>query len=216
MKNRYLALSILLTLAALAVTTFYYSDLPSTVPTHWNAAGEVNGHGPRWMVWLIGPGMMGAMLLLGLALPWLSPQRFEVSGFESTFYYMIAVLVGLFGYIYAVALMAMLGEGVSMQRALPGGLFVLLILMGNPMGKVRRNFFLGVRTPWTLASERVWYATHRLAAKLMVASGVAGLLALAAGAAHWLLLTLSVAWAAVPVLFSLVYYKRLQREGRLN
>lgn len=216
MSKRYFTLSILMLLAALAATAAYYPELPAVVPIHWNSDGHVNNYGPRWMMLLFGPGAMGAILLLGLALPSLSPQRFDMSSFTPTYSYVIAVLVGMFGFLYALQLMAALGRDVPMPRVLPGGLFLLLILIGNPLGKVRRNFFIGVRTPWTLASDRVWYATHRLAAKWMVASGIAGLLALAFGAAHWMLLALVIAAAAVPVLFSLMYYKRLQRKGQLN
>ena len=216
MSKRYLALSILMILAALAATAVYYPDLPAAVPLHWDAEGHINRYGPRSMLLLSGPGAMGATLLLGLALPSLSPRRFAVSSFTPTYSYVIAVLVAMFGALYALLLMAALGRGVPLPRALPGGLFVLLILIGNPLGKVRRNFFIGVRTPWTLASDRVWYATHRLAAKLMVASGVAGLLAVAAGAPHWLLLALGIGWAVVPVLYSLMFYKRLQRTGQLG
>src|SRR5471032_2033368 len=215
MSKRYLALSILMILAALAATAVFYPELPATVPLHWSAAGDINRYGPRWMLLLFGPGAMGAMLLLGLALPALSPRHFEVSSFMPTYSYVMAVLVAMFGYLYALLLMAALGRGVPLPRALPGGLFLLLILIGNPLCKVRRNFFLGVRTPWTLASDRVWHATHRLAAKLMVASGAAGLLAVAADAPHWLLLGLGIGWAVVSMLYSLMFYKRLQRAGQL-
>jgi uncharacterized membrane protein len=91
----------------------------------------------------------------------------------------------------------------------PALVFVILIVIGNPMGKVRRNFFIGIRTPWTLASEAVWYATHRLAARLMVASGLLGLIAVWLGAPHWVLLVLMTAWGLVAAGYSLLLYKRL-------
>ena len=103
---------------------------------------------------------------------------------------------------------------VPIDKAVPAGLFVMLVLAGNPMGKVRRNFYLGIRTPWTLASERVWYATHRLAARLMVASGLLGLAVLALGAPAWLLLVLALAWAPLAVLYSLLQYKRLEHTAQ--
>jgi uncharacterized membrane protein len=77
------------------------------------------------------------------------------------------------------------------------------------MGKVRRNFFVGIRTPWTLANQRVWYGTHRLAGKLMVGSGMLGLLTVWLGAPHWLQLIVMLAWAPVAVVYSLLLYKRL-------
>lgn len=98
---------------------------------------------------------------------------------------------------------------VPIDRAVPAGLFVMLVLAGNPMGKVRRNFYLGIRTPWTLSNERVWYATHRFAARLMVGSGLLGFFMLAGGMPGWLLLVPAIAWAPVAVLYSLLQYKRL-------
>jgi uncharacterized membrane protein len=110
----------------------------------------------------------------------------------------------------------LLGGQLALERALPGAVALLVVLLGNVLGKVRSNFWFGVRTPWTLASERVWYATHRLAGKTMVAGGLAALLMLMGG--------LPVRWAhaaillgaLVPAAWSLVYYKRLEREGRLG
>src|SRR6185369_4711405 len=70
-----------------------------------------------------------------------------------------------------------LGYRVEIARVMMAGMFLFFALMGNLMGKVRRNFYMGVRTPWTLASERVWNDTHRLAAKMFVGAGVIGLAA---------------------------------------
>jgi uncharacterized membrane protein len=82
------------------------------------------------------------------------------------------------------------------------------------LGKVRRNFWMGVRTPWTLASDAVWIATHRLAARLLVAGSLAGAIALWLGApvevGFFLLLTALL----IPAGYSLLLYKRLEREGR--
>jgi uncharacterized membrane protein len=97
-----------------------------------------------------------------------------------------------------------------------GGVCLLIALMGNVMGKVRRNFFVGIRTPWTIADERVWNATHRMAAKTFFAGGLLGLLAMILRAPFWLAMTAIVVAALVPVLYSLVFYKQLQGRGELN
>jgi uncharacterized membrane protein len=87
--------------------------------------------------------------------------------------------------------------------------------MGNVLGKVRRNFFVGVRTPWTIANEQVWNATHRFAAKTFFAGGLLGLLAVIANAPFWLPLTAILIAALAPVIYSLVFYKQLERQGGL-
>jgi uncharacterized membrane protein len=88
--------------------------------------------------------------------------------------------------------------------------------MGNVMGKVRRNFWVGIRTPWTLASERVWNATHRFAGKAMVLVGVAGLIVGLGSELYWAWLAMILAGLLSPVLYSLIYYKRLERRGQLE
>jgi uncharacterized membrane protein len=207
--KRYLLLCLVLVAAACAATVYAWPMLPERVPVHWDIDGVVNGYGPRAALWLLGPGLISLMALCGALLPRISPRRFDMSGFEPTYYYLCGVVVCMLAYVYALVLAAVLHGAVPMQKAVPAGVFILLILIGNPMGKVRRNFFMGIRTPWTLASERVWYATHRLAAKLMVASGLLGLLALWLGVPHWALLALMLAWALLSAGYSLLLYKRL-------
>lgn len=209
MKPRVILLCVLMILAMAAVTGYYYPSLPETIPVHWDAAGKVNGYGGRWQLWLAGPVLMTGMLLFAIAIPWLSPKKFEVQGFAGTYSYIMATVVALFSGIELLMLCAALGVRVEALRVAPALIFLLLIFIGNPMGKVRRNFFIGIRTPWTLASEAVWYATHRLAARLMVASGLLGLVAVWFGAPHWVLMLLMGAWGLVAAGYSLLLYKRL-------
>jgi uncharacterized membrane protein len=196
-------------LAMVAITAYYYPSLPETIAVHWDAAGKVNGYGGRWQVWLIGPGTMTGILLLAVAMPSLSPKKFEVQSFRETYGYMMVVLVALFAGIEILMLCVALDVQLKMASVFPALIFLALIFIGNPMGKVRRNFFIGVRTPWTLASEAVWYATHRLAARLMVASGTLGLIAVWIGAPNWLLLLAMMAWVPIVAGYSLLLYKRL-------
>ena len=214
MKARLIVPSLLLIAAASAATIYVWPQLPDMVAVHWNYRGEVDGYAPRAVLWLLGPGLMAFMMLLALLLPTLSPRRYEVQPFAPTFYYSFVVVQCLLAYVHGLVLASASGVAVPIDKAVPAGLFVMLVLAGNPMGKVRRNFSLGIRTPWTLASERVWYATHRLAARLMVASGLLGLAVLALGAPGWLLLALALAWAPLAVLYSLLQYKRLEHTAQ--
>lgn len=216
MKPLHIVVCALLIAAAAIATVAWYGGLPAVVPVHWDIDGKPNGYGPRAMLWLLGPGLMGAMLVVGLCLPWLSPRRFEIASFKATYSYFIVVIVCMLGFLHLAVLRAILTGAAGMDRTIYVGLFILLVLLGNPMGKVKRNFYIGVKTPWTLASERVWHATHRLCARLMVASGLLGLIAVFAGAGPWIILALAAGWAVVVVVFSLVYYKRLERVGRLE
>lgn len=214
--------------ASLYVHQFHYDDLPDRVPTHWDIHFRPDGFTPKENilgVFLAVPLGMAAFCLLTLVLPWLSPRHFEVESFRSTYGYVMFLVVALFAYIHVAILWGALaseGHNVLFMRLFLGGMCLFFALMGNVMGKVRRNFWMGVRTPWTLASEAVWDRTHRLAAWLFVAAGVGGFLtvlvipeALAAVAAVVMFVGIMLA-ALVPVGYSLWLYKRLEREGRLE
>jgi len=218
MKKRYFGMCLLLVAAALAATLVAWNHLPARVPLHWNAHGRVDGYGPRWMLLAVGPGSMLAELAVFAALPALSPKRFAFESFTRTYLRIMLAAVALAGYISAVLLWVALTGDVDVTSALLMGVSVLVIVLGNVMGKLRRNFFIGIRTPWTLASERVWYATHRLAGKSMVAAGIlsvgAALAGGVAGFAAWMAIVL--AGFLVPVVYSFVHYKALEREGTLE
>jgi uncharacterized membrane protein len=215
MTRKYYLAGILLIGAALAATLFAYPHLPLRVPTHWDARGEPNGYSPRWALFLLGPGLMAAILLLFRFLPWLSPKHWEVESFRSTYLYIMVVLVCLIGYVNGVTLWADLGRPINVGKAVIGGVCLLFALLGNVLGKVRRNFYIGVRTPWTLANERVWNATHRLAAKTFVAGGLVGLALTAMGTSALSPFISLMAGTLVPVVYSLVFYKQLERSGQL-
>jgi len=154
------------------------------------------------------------------ALPWLSPKKFEVDSFRATYLYIMIILVAMMAYCNLLILLAALGSlgGIVLDvtRAVEGGVCLLIALLGNVLGKVRRNFFVGIRTPWTIANERVWNATHRLAARTFFAGGLLGLLAVILGAPFWLPITAILIAALGPAVYSLVFYKQLERRGELS
>ncbi len=216
MNGKYYWIGILLTVAALVATIVAYPYLPTSVATHWNAHNQPNGYSPKWALFLFGPGMMGAGMLLMYVLPWLSPKNFELNNFRSTYLQIMVILICLLGYFYALMLWAALEHSANVGNAIIGGVCLLFALLGNLLGKVRRNFFIGIRTPWALANERVWNATHRLAAKTFVIGGVLGLgMTLVRGNGTPVLAVLLTA-AFVPVAYSLFFYKKLEQRGELQ
>jgi uncharacterized membrane protein len=221
--RRWLVLSLLLTAAALAASLLTWNgafgELPAVVPVHWDIMGNPDDwvdRGGLLPYLLLPPGVMALIVLLGLALPWLSPKKFEVESFRTTYEFVMLVLVVLFGYIHVTLLLVYLQSGVDGVRLMVGGMMLFFAVLGNVMGKVRKNFWMGVRTPWTLASDAVWIGTHRLAAWLWTTGGLVLGVAVLAG--------LPLAWAGppffamvlYPVLHSLILYKRLEKAGKLH
>ena len=139
---------------SLLATAVLYPSLPARVPTHWNAQGQINGYSPKWALLLFGPGMLATLLVLFSVLPRLSPRHFTIDSFRSTYDYIAVVIMVVFAYFHALMLWAAKAGQVDIGGAVWGGICLLFALLGNVMGKVRRNFWIGVRTPWTLANER--------------------------------------------------------------
>ena len=214
-RNNYYLVGAALIVAVLAATALVYPQLPDAIPMHWNSLGSVDGWGPRWTLFTIDPGIMLAILLLFSALPWLSPKHFEVDSFRSTYLYIMVVVLALIAYVHAFVLANSLSWSVDVGRATIGGVCLLIALLGNVLGKVRQNFFVGIRTPWTIANEHVWNATHRVAAKVLFAGGIVGLAAVVLRGPFWLPLAVLVVTVLVPVVYSLFFYKDLQRHGKL-
>ncbi len=203
-------------IAAVTVATLVaYPHLPTTVPMHWDAHGQVNGWGPRWSLFVIDPGIMAGILLVFSVLPWLSPRHFEVDSFRSTYLYIMVAILAMMAYVHALILAASLSWMVDVSRAIMGGVSLLIALLGNVLGKVRRNFYVGVRTPWTIANEHVWNTTHRFAAKTFFAAGLAGLAFAALGAPFWLSLAAILTGSLAPAVYSLILYKQMERRGEL-
>jgi immunity protein, SdpI family len=215
MTRPYFLLAASIVLVSFIATLIIYPQLPNFVPTHWDIHNRVNGYSPKWALFLMGPGMMLPIIVVFYYLPWLSPKQFEVESFRGISLQIMVVLVAMLAYFQAVILFTVSGHRVDVGRAILGGVCSLFALLGNVMGKLRRNFYLGIRTPWALANERVWNATHRFAAKTFVAVGLTGLLLILFGITGWPVLIVLIAGPAAPVVYSLMFYKQLERRREL-
>jgi uncharacterized membrane protein len=221
--NRWLIVSLLLTLLAFGCPLFLYYGRPDLlkdpIPTHFNAAGEADVWTPRERIlpqWLILPAAMVFLMALSVLLPWLSPRGFEIDRFRDTFFLLMAVVTAVMGYVqFLLVLGGVQGVQLDLTRWLLGGISLFFALLGNRLGKVQRNFWMGVRTPWTLASETVWIQTHRLTAWMWTAGGLVLAVLAFAGVSVWVWIAGLGAMALYPVFYSLWLYKRLEKQGRL-
>jgi uncharacterized membrane protein len=221
MQRLWLYLSALLATAAVALSLglwLFHPGLPEMLPSHWDLHGQPDGWMHRDVALCLMPAIMFGWVGLTLLLPAISPQRYKVDSFAGTYAYCMFLVQALLAYVHGLMTLGPLGAGFDIGRALVVGVLLLLALLGSVLGRVRRNFWIGVRTPWTLADDVVWDRTHHLAAWLMTLAGLLGIPA--ALLLPTVLLPLSLAGilvaALVPVLYSLILYKRLEREGRLG
>jgi uncharacterized membrane protein len=203
--------SILVIIASLVAGVLVYPHLPEQVPSHWNIHGEVDGYSSRfWGAYGI-PLLSAGIYLLMLFLPLIDPRRDNYVKFGKTYRILKLLLVCFFSGLYVITLLAALGYNVSVERLVPLGASLLIIVIGSLMGKIRHNYFVGIKLPWTLANEYVWQMTHRMAGPLWMAAGFAGMVgAIIGGKAAVILLFggLSVA-VVVPAIYSYLLYRKI-------
>lgn len=161
----------LLIAAMLVCGAAAYPWLPAEVPTHWNAAGQVDNTGGRLQLVLLMPLLAAAVAALRRVLPRIDPRRAAYELFPGTYHLYLNAVV-LFLTIMQLAMIASaLGWSVTVPRVALVGVGVLLAVLGNELGRVQPNWFVGIRTPWTLADTTVWRQTHRLGGRLFVGLG---------------------------------------------
>ena len=200
---------IVLIAVSFALSALMYPRLPDPMPMHWDLLGNPDGEIARaWGAFLV-PAVAAGVWLVLLVLPRLSPREFPMEPFARQWRAFEIAILGFL--LFAQWLML---HAAASQRPLPSRLFqvglgVLLAALGNLFGKTTRNFFFGIRTPWTIASEEVWLRTHRFAGRLIVATG--GLVVLAAffDLGSVLILPAVVLVVLVSVVYSYVIYRRL-------
>ena len=196
---------------AVAFSISVYDRLPEQMASHWNTANQVDGYVSRFWGAFLMPVVSAAMLLLFLVIPVIDPLKANIAKFREYFNTFVMLIVAFMVYMHILTMIWNLGyDQFNMGTAMLPALGLLFVFAGIMMRKAKRNFFIGIRTPWTLSSDRVWDETHRLGAVLFIISGILSLLgAFFADYAVWFIL--------IPVLgstlFLLVYsYVLYQRE----
>ena len=204
------ALIWLIVLAPIIYILLVWEQLPDRVPTHWNYRGEIDNYGSPLLL----PGINAVTYVILLFLPLFDPRKRNYEFFAGS-YYKIRLFIALF--LSGIAILSILiGQGaeVDMIRTVVVGVFLLIALLGNYLKTVKPNWFVGIRTPWTLESEEVWRKTHRLAGWLWFFGGLLGAtLALVLGTASMgsLLLVVLGTLVIVPVAYSYWLYRNLGR-----
>ena len=163
---------LLLILGALIAAIVIYPKMPDAVPIHWNVQGEIDDYGSKGFGTFFLPVMNLGMYVLLLVTPKLDPKRANYAKFDGSYRIIRFTIHLFFTLMFALTIYAALGHPVDIGLWIPAGVSVLFIILGNVMGRVRHNYFVGFKLPWTLASEEVWQRTHRFGSKLMVIGGI--------------------------------------------
>jgi len=151
------------------ITSFYlYPRMPERMPTHWNAAGEVDGYGNRFVGLFLIPIFLVGFYLLFLFLPKIMVYQKNFEKFKNYFYGFKVVFILFFITVYIAMLLPNFGIHKNMSYFMIPAISILFFYVGYMLKFAKRNYFIGIRTPWTLASEKVWDKTHQLGSKLFM------------------------------------------------
>lgn len=207
---------IVLTLIAIAVIAgaLLWNQLPEQMASHWNANDQVDGYMPKfWGVFLM-PLVTLGMFALFIVLPNVDPLKANIVTFRGAFNLFILLIVAFMLYIHGLTLAWSLGyQSFKMSAAMLPFLGILFIFIGYLLRQAKRNFFIGIRTPWTLSSDTVWDKTHQLGSVLFMVSGALAIAGSFLGgmAAFWLLLVPLMGSTLFLVIYSYVLYRNETR-----
>lgn len=176
--NSSLVIIYLCILFAFFISAFSYNLLPPTMITHWGFYGEANGFSSKEIGLAIIPVLMTIIIAVLYYLPKLDPFKKNMESIQGEYQKFIAVFSGFMLYLQMIIIMLNLGVPLKIGALFSPAFAVLFYSAGNLVGKVKRNYFIGIRTPWTLNSDTVWNKTHKLGEKLFKGTAILCLLGL--------------------------------------
>jgi uncharacterized membrane protein len=198
---------------ALIMSAVAYPNLPERTPSHWNAQGEVDGYSTRGMATLLLPLTMiglGAMLLF---LPVLDPLKANVDLFRPVYHLFVVAFSLFFTYLHALSLAAGLGWRFNMNAMLIPATGLIFFLIGFLIERAKQNWFIGIRTPWTLSSVSVWDKTHRAGAWMFKITGLITMLGMVFPKfGLWLMLVPLMVAGLGSVIISYIYFRQEQKS----
>jgi len=204
-------LAIVLIMLQFIVVAVLLKGLPSTVPLHWNIEGNIDRYGEKFFLFML-PAISLILYTILLFLPLLDPKKFALNIPPEPIFRIIRYsLIILHWVLLAVILGITTGRKIPAPQIIFGSVSLFLVIVGNFMGKVRQNRFVGFRLPWTLNNEVVWNKTNRFAGKCLVAGGLISfclILVLPIKEAGYAFISLIAVASLIPIVYSLVIYKK--------
>jgi uncharacterized membrane protein len=197
---------IVITLIPILYLAVSWNLLPESMPIHFDAHGQPNGYGSRWVyVW-----MPVGIYFLMLVLPKIDPRKANYFVFQESYYKLRLIMAIFFGVLDSAIIWSVINKTDSIQKFLPLMIFFLFMLIGNYMGNIRPNYFVGIKVPWTLNSDEVWTRTHKLAGRLWFWGSLAGIgLYFVFNNFGWILIPLLIILVVVPIVYSYVIYQNV-------
>jgi uncharacterized membrane protein len=166
---RWLLLALLI--APFIALVVLWNQIPERVPIHWNLRGQIDGWAPKTIGLVITPLIGLLTVALCQTLSWLDPKLRmnlkKTDRMNKILQILRVTFAAFFDAIFAIQLVVALGSKIAAARVIVWCVLLLFAILGNYLPNLRPNYFIGIRTPWTLENAETWRATHRLGGKLM-------------------------------------------------
>lgn len=205
--------SLLLLLASAAASYYFYRFSPEIVTVHWNFQGQPDGYASKAFGAFFFPGLLAAIYLLMIISPYFDPRRDSYPEFEKAYHIFRQALLLIMTLIYWATGFYNIGYNINIGIITAVLIGLLMIIIGNYLGKIKRNWFFGIKTPWTLNSDDVWTKTHRLGGWLFMIFGL--VIMIAPFLPQTAALAIFIGWLAVLLLGTFAYsYWLYQKEKK--
>lgn len=197
-----------LLLLTVGVSVYAYPLLPDVVASHWNASGEVNGYMSKLGNLLVAPIAMVCVIGLWAVVPRIDPLKSNFVAFRPWFDGFMVLMQCFFFYIALLTILYNTGTTINISQFMAPALALLFGYIGLLLPRTKRNWFIGIRTPWTLSSDRVWEKTHQLGGFLFLVSACITLAAFFVPTyTIWLMLAPIITSALITVVYSYIVFK---------
>jgi len=169
-------LALLFVLIQFLVAIYYYPQMPDQMASHWNLEGVADGYFSKfWGLFLV-PLIAVGLFLLFATIPRIDPLKKNIQDFIGYYWGFTILFLAYMLYVELIIIVWNLGFIFNMFQVLSPAMGILFFSIGIVIGKAKQNWFMGIRTPWTLSSEVVWDKTHRLGGKVFMISGLVSIL----------------------------------------
>ena len=210
MKANDISLGIIL--ISFIVGAFVYPNVPDMIPAHWNAQGEIDGYMDKfWGLFLL-PMISFGLFVLFVFIPKFEPRKKNLEDFKDYYQGIILVTIGFLFYIFILSILSAFGYRFNMVQMMSPAFAALFYYIGVALEKVKSNFFVGIRTPWTISDETVWEKTHKVGGKLFKASAIITFFGVFFKEIAFLLMIVPILAVSVfAVVYSYVEYKKIHK-----
>ncbi len=202
-----------LVLFSFILSIYFSPQVPERMATHWNSQGEVNGYMSKLWGLFFTPVVITGIAILFLAIPRIDPKKENIEKFRKYYDGFIVLFISFMVIVHLQILLWNIGIQISPNIVIPAGTGLLFYYIGILMENADRNWFIGIRTPWTLSSDRVWKKTNQLGGKLFKLAGITAIFgAFFSKFAVFFIIVPALLVAGFTVVYSYIEYQKELKE----